>query len=292
MASKTNELGINERPTPGHQPLGINPWSLRFTDLCMENTYCAELFRQAYPLHVSYTVSLICMFLVGIWEETFAVASITLAPGFLIILCIRVHLHQQEDTLWAQQFGTWFMSCGDSCIWLTSAAIFRSYDITGSVFVLGLYSISIVMYPIILMMRTHTHFQRMSIVAIAIASIAATPSWVQALTQMQFFILNASALVSGTVVAFFMERCEAKCCEMHARDACARCMREMHARDACARCMPRACLSHSTAPFHRTHRGGLERMDPRLSQVAPAGGAHAPSSGLERPGNREGGLAA
>ena len=184
--------------------------TLTFLDPRVEKAYCARNFRNAYGLHVTYTLSLIFMFIVGAMDETFRVASWTLGPGFVAALAIRVVLHHQKDEEWAQSIGVKVMCVVDAIIWFASAWIFRGFvgRINAPVLIYGMYCIAMVLYPIILMFRTFTHVQRSIMVLIAVAATTASPVWIEGLTQIEFVSTNLSALLTGAVFAYFMERLE------------------------------------------------------------------------------------
>ena len=124
----------------------MDPYVLRFDDPELECSYSAANFRAAYALHLSYTLSLLLMFVAGSFDGTFCIASYTLGPGFLAMLLIRVRLHQMEDERWAQSVGTWLMCFVDSLIWAASACVFRGFQgyFDASVLIYGMYCIAMV----------------------------------------------------------------------------------------------------------------------------------------------------
>ena len=159
--------------------------SLAFSDSDAERNWVAEQFRGAYILHLLYSSSLLIMFAAGalLDAEGFRFASLTLGPCFAGVIVIRVGLHHSADECWAQRVGTRLMCAVDASIWVMSAWVFHQRPIRAPVLILGMYSIAMVLYPIILMIRTFSHAQRSAVVAIAVAATTASPVWVEGMTQ-------------------------------------------------------------------------------------------------------------
>jgi hypothetical protein len=102
--------------------------TLSFHDTELEHAYRARQFRAQYPLHIAYTIFLICMFGFGYTVPSFRPASATLGPGFVCVLCTRVYLHRASDERWATSVGTWFMASFDLAIWSASSWVFYAFE--------------------------------------------------------------------------------------------------------------------------------------------------------------------
>jgi len=194
--------------------------SLAFSDSDAERNWVAEQFRGAYILHLLYSSSLLIMFAAGalLDAEGFRFASLTLGPCFAGVIVIRVGLHHSADECWAQRVGTRLMCAVDASIWVMSAWVFHQRPIRAPVLILGMYSIAMVLYPIILMIRTFSHAQRSAVVAIAVAATTASPVWVEGMTQVEFIATNLSALLTGTCFAYLLEKLKRENEQMHVAD--------------------------------------------------------------------------
>ena len=74
----------------------MDAFTLEFHDVDKERAYKAQQFRGAFGLHVSYSIALLIMFAIGALDSTFRVALMTLAPGFVAVLIIRLLLHYSK----------------------------------------------------------------------------------------------------------------------------------------------------------------------------------------------------
>lgn len=149
--------------------------TLRFFDAELESAYAAKQFRAAFPLHVAYTISLLCMFSFGLLVETFQVMSCYMIPPFLIILAIRIWVHGLPDTRWSKRVGEVALMLADTCIWVASAWAFNVIDVEATVLLFCLYCLAMLTYPIVLSSRAMDHTLRTLLLLVAVAATALTP---------------------------------------------------------------------------------------------------------------------
>ena len=180
--------------------------TLAFHDEALEQSYLERTFRAAYYLQISYTLSLLSMFLLGTLIPSFAIASWFLGPGFFFILVARIWLHRSPDYGWACRCGRIMFMVADASIWVTSAIIFQRFELQATPLLYSWYCVAMVLYPIILMVRTLDFMSRSILLLIAMGSTAATPCWMPTLSQVEFVITNFSTLCTGALFAYFMER--------------------------------------------------------------------------------------
>ena len=184
----------------------MNSLTLAFQDAGLEDRYLERSFRAAYYLQISYTCSLLSMFIVGAFTPTFAIASWILGPGFFFILVMRLWLHRCPDYGYAARVGRVIFLVADASIWVTSAVLFRRFELQATALLYSWYCVAMMMYPIMLTVRTLDFRSRSILLLIAIATTSVTPCWMPTLSQLEFVITNVGTLLTGALFAYFMER--------------------------------------------------------------------------------------